>query len=264
MNEPKTLQEFLMLHRQQHRRQKLYSGLAICWAACAVACLGAIALGQAAGLDVRLAWPIIGTSAAALAALVLVKVLMVDWLTLGEIVRRIERHHPGLNKLLETASEQIAKNDPDKLDYLQQRVLTEALSAAHEQGWEYEANGRLALTHLYHAAALVVFALAAFQLPGTSDESAAPLARGGVEVKPGDTAIERGTSLIVSAKFGDFRSDVKLTVQEQGQAPRWMTMVQSLDDPTYSFRLSNVQSNAVYSVVYDGQQGERYRLSVFE
>ncbi len=89
-----------------------------------------IALGQAAGLDMRLAWPIIGTSAAALAALVLVKVLMVDWLTLGEIVRRIERHHPGLNKLLETASEQISKNDPDKLDYLQQRVLTEALSAA--------------------------------------------------------------------------------------------------------------------------------------
>ena len=264
MKEPKTLQEFLMLHRQQHRRQKLYSGLAVCWAVCAVACLGAIALGQAAGLDVRLAWPIIGTSAAVLAALVFVKVLRVDWLTLDEIVRRIEQHHPGLNKLLETASEQIAKNDPDKLDYLQQRVLTEALSAAHEQGWEYEANGRLALTHLYHAAALVVFALAAFQLPGTSDESAAPLARGGVEVKPGDTAIERGTSLIVSAKFGDFRSDVKLTVQEQGQAPRWMTMVQSLDDPTYSYRLSNVQSNAVYSVVYDGQQGERYRLSVFE
>ena len=264
MNEPKTLQEFLMLHRQQHRRQKLYSGLAICWAACAVACLGAIALGQAAGLDVRLAWPIIGTSAAVLAALVFVKVLSVDWLTLAEIVRRIEQHHPALNKLLETASEQIAKNDPDKLDYLQQRVLTEALSAAHEQGWEFEANGRLALTHLYHATALVVFALAALQLPGTGNESAARLARGGVEVKPGDTAIERGTSLIVSAKFGDFRSDVKLTVKEQGQAKRWMTMVQSLDDPTYSYRLSNVQSNAVYSVVYDGQPGELYRLSVFE
>ena len=134
MKEPKTLQEFLMLHRQQHRRQKLYSGLAVCWAVCAVACLGAIALGQAAGLDVRLAWLIIGTSAAVLAALVFVKVLRVDWLTLAEIVRRIEQHHPALNKLLETASEQISKNDPDKLDYLQQRVLTEALSAAHEQG----------------------------------------------------------------------------------------------------------------------------------
>ena len=182
MNEPKTLQEFLMLHRQQHRRQKLYSGLAICWAACAVACLGAIAL-EATGIDVRLAWPVIGTSAAALAALVLVKVLMVDWLTLGEIVRRIERHHPGLNKLLETASEQIAKNDPDKLDYLQQRVLTEALSAAHEQGWEFEANGRLAQAHLFHAVALVVFALAAFQLPGIGSGAAARLAKVGVEVQ---------------------------------------------------------------------------------
>jgi len=88
MNEPNTLQGFLMLHRQQHRRQKLYSGLAICWAVCGLACLGAIALGQAAGLDLRLAWPVIGTAGAALAALVFVKVLMVDWLTLDEIVRR--------------------------------------------------------------------------------------------------------------------------------------------------------------------------------
>ena len=252
-----------MLHRQQHRRQKLYSGLAICWAACAVACLGAIAL-EATGIDVRLAWPIIGTSAAAVATLVFVKVLLVDWLTLAEIVRMIEQHHPGLNKLLETASEQIAKNDPDKLDYLQQRVLTDALSAAHEQGWEFEVNGRLAQTHLYHAVALVVFALATFQLPGIGGGAAARLAKVGVEVMPGHTEIERGTSLIVSAKFADVRSEVLLTVQEPGQAPRRMTMVQSLDDPTYSYRLSNVQSNAVYRVVYDGQQGELYRLSVFE
>ena len=252
-----------MLHRQQHRRQKLYSGLTICWAACAVACLGAIAL-EATGIDVRLAWPIIGTSAAAVATLVFVKVLLVDWLTLAEIVRRIEQHHPGLNKLLETASEQIAKNDPDKLDYLQQRVLTDALSAAHEQGWEFEVNGRLAQTHLYHAVALVVFALATFQLPGIGGGAAARLAKVGVEVMPGHTEIERGTSLIVSAKFADVRSEVQLTVQEPGQAPRRMKMVQSLDDPTYSYRLSNVQSNAVYRVVYDGQQGELYRLSVFE
>ena len=252
-----------MLHRQQHRRQKLYSGLAICWAACAVACLGAIAL-EATGIDVRLAWPVIGTSAAAVATLVFVKVLLVDWLTLAEIVRMIEQHHPGLNKLLETASEQIAKNDPDKLDYLQQRVLTDALSAAHEQGWEFEVNGRLAQTHLYHAVALVVFALATFQLPGIGGGAEARLAKVGVEVMPGHTEIERGTSLIVSAKFADVRSEVQLTVQEPGQTPRRMKMVQSLDDPTYSYRLSNVQSNAVYRVVYDGQQGELYRLSVFE
>ena len=278
MNEPKTLQEFLMLHRRQHRRQKLYTGLAVCWGLCALASLGVIALGQAAQIDLRLAWPVIGTAGAVLAALVFLKVLLVDWLTLAEIVRRIERHHPDLNKLLETASEQIAKNDPDQLDYLQQRVLTEALGAAHKQGWEFEANGRLAQAHLFHAVALVVFVLAALQLPGTGDESAARLAEVGVEVEPGDTEIERGTSLIISAKFDNFRSDVQLTVQEPGQAKRTMTMEQSLDDPTYSYRLANVQSSAVYRVVYDGQfkennrgdlvydgqQGKLYRLSVFE
>jgi len=40
--------------------------------------------------------------------------------------------------------------------------------------------------------------------------------------------------------------------------------VQSLDDPTYSYRLANVQTNAVYHVVYDGQAGDLYRMTVFQ
>ena len=260
MNKPNTLQEQLTFYRHQHRRQKLYSGLAKCWAACAVASLVVLALGQATGF----VWSIIGVSAAALATLVFVKVLMVDWLTLAEIVRLIERHHPGLNKLLETASEQIAKNDPDKLDYLQQRVLADALKASREQGWELEANGRLALTHLYHGAALSVFLLAFWQMSDTTESQTVRLAKGSVVVEPGDVEVERGTSLIVSAKFTSNKSDVKLVVKEPGRNQRWMTMVQSLDDPTYSYRLANVQTNAVYQVVYDGQAGDLYRMTVFE
>ncbi|SVA87830.1 uncharacterized protein METZ01_LOCUS140684, partial [marine metagenome] len=169
--------------------------MAKCWAACAVASLAVLALGQTTGF----AWSIIGVSAAALATLVFVKVLMVDWLTLAEIVRLIERHHPGLNKLLETASEQIAKNDPDKLDYLQQRVLADALKASREQGWELEANGRLALTHLYHGAALSVFLVAFWQMSDTTASQTVRSAKGSVVVEPGDVEVERGTSLIVSA-----------------------------------------------------------------
>lgn len=260
MNKPNTLQEQLTFYRHQHRRQKLYSGLAKCWAVCAVASLVVLALGQATGF----VWSIIGVSAAALATLVFVKVLMVDWLTLAEIVRLIERHHPGLNKLLETASEQIAKNDPDKLDYLQQRVLADALKASREQGWELEANGRLALTHLYHGAALSVFLLAFWQMSDTTESQTVRSAKGSVVVEPGDVEVERGTSLIVSAKFTSNKSDVKLVVKEPGRNQRWMTMVQSLDDPMYSYRLANVQTNAVYQVVYDGQAGDLYRMTVFE
>ncbi|MEE2947516.1 MAG: hypothetical protein VX392_04290 [Verrucomicrobiota bacterium] len=262
MNEPKTLQEFLMLHRRQHRRQKLYTGLAVCWGLCALASIGVIALGQAAAFDLRLAWPVIGTAGAVLAALVFLKVLLVDWLSLAEIVQRIERHHPDLNKLLETASEQIANNDPDKLDYLQQRVLTEALSAAYKQGWEFEANGRLAQAHLFHAVAMVVFVLAAMQLPGSGGGPVARQDR--VVVEPGDFEIERGMSRIISAKFTRKKEDVILVVMEPGQDPREMRMVQSLDDPTYSYRLANVQAAAVYRVKYDDKNGENYRMTVFD
>jgi hypothetical protein len=260
MNKPNTLQEHLTFYRHQHRRQKLFSGLAKCWAACAVASLAVLALGQATGF----VWSLIGVSAAALASLVLVKVLMVDWLTLAEIVQLIERHHPGLNKLLETASEQIGENDLDKLDYLQQRVLADALKASREQGWELEANGRLALTHLYHGAALSVFLLAFWQMSDTTESQTVYSAKGSVVVEPGDVEVERGTSLIVSAKFTSNKSDVKLVVKEPGQDQRWMGMAQSLDDPTYSYRLANVQSNAVYSVVSGGQQSDLYRMTVFD
>jgi len=260
MNKPNTLQEHLTFYRHQHRRQKLYSGLTKCWAACALASLALLVLGQATGF----AWSLIGVSAAALATLVFVKVLMVDWLTLADIVRMIERHHPDLNKLLETASEQIAKNDPDKLDYLQQRVLADALKASREQGWEFEANGRLALTHLFHGAALSVFLLAFWQMSDITESQTVRSAKGSVVVEPGDVEVERGTSLIVSAKFTSNKSDVKLVVKEPGRNQRWMTMAQSLEDPTYSYRLANVQSNAVYSVVSGGQQSELYRMTVFE
>ena len=73
-------------------------------------------------------------------------------------------------------------------------MLTEALSAAHKQGWEFEANGRLAQAHLFHAVALVVFVLAAMQLPGSGGGQLARQER--VVVEPGDFEIERGMKLM--------------------------------------------------------------------
>ncbi|MAD22562.1 MAG: hypothetical protein CMO44_00120 [Verrucomicrobiales bacterium] len=262
MNEPKTLEENLNFYRQQHRRRKLYSGLAICWSICAIVAIVLILSGAPA-----LAWPVLGVTAAVLAVCVLVKVWMVDGLTLGEIVMLIEQHYPGLNKLLETASEQLEKNLPERLDYMQQKVLAEALQASRDQGWEMESNGRLALTHVFHGASLSVFLFAFWQLAEKNESSEfgnARLAFGSVEVVPGDTNIVRGTSLIISAEFSDFKSDVKLVVQEPGRPKRWMTMSQSLDDPTYSYRLTNIQSNALYNVIYDGIESDLYRMMVFE
>ena len=73
MNEPKTLQEHLTFYRQQHRRQKLYSGLAICWGLCALAVVALLLLGQTPAV----AWPVVAVAAAGLATLVLIKVWIV-------------------------------------------------------------------------------------------------------------------------------------------------------------------------------------------
>ena len=150
---------------------------------------------------------------------------------------------------------------------MQQRVLAEALQASRDQGWEMQSNGRLAMTHVYHGAALAVFLLVFWQLADSSapvDRSALGLAKGKVTVGAGNVDVERGTSLIIAAKFTEFKPDVRLVVQVPGQPKRRMNMAQSLDDPTYSYRLANVQSNALYNIEFDGRESERYRMMVFE
>ena len=83
-------------------------------------------------------------------------------------------------------------------------------------------------------------------------------------VEPGDFEIERGMSRIISAKFTREQGSVTLVLMEPGQEPRRRRMVQSLDDPTYSYRLANVRAAAVYRVEYDGRHGENYRMTVFD
>ncbi|GIT12857.1 MAG: hypothetical protein CM1200mP34_2630 [Verrucomicrobiales bacterium] len=108
--------------------------------------------------------------------------LLVDWLTLPEIVQRIEGHHPDLNKLLETASEQIANNDPDQSTTAAARVDRGA-QRGPKQGWELRPTDALPKRPVSRRG-VVVFVLAAMQFPGSGGGQLARQER--VVGEPGD------------------------------------------------------------------------------
>ena len=89
--------------------------------------------------------------------------------------------------------------------------------------------------------------------PGTTTSAEAPPDSLGIQVDPGDTEIERGTSLQVMVRF-EKKLPFEVTLHHQGGAAvsQQVSMSQSLDDPVFACRLSNVQHDMVYHVSYPG------------
>src|SRR5690606_14455903 len=90
-----------------------------------------------------------------------------------------------------------------------------------------------------------------------------------VVVEPGNTEIERGTSLLVVAKFGrSVPAEAMLAVrlaQPTGEEPSdsLRAMTRSLDDPQFVGRVDRVMGDLVYHVEYASRKTDEYRIRVF-
>src|SRR4030095_4388299 len=141
------------------------------------------------------------------------------------IARGIESRHPELHALLLTAVEQRPDPATGRLHYLQQRVLAEAAQLAIRDQWiDSVPDWRLNLNRAVFALSLVALLSSSFLHPQrTSSHNARPAKAGapaqeGVPVPPGDAEIERGTGLVILAKFGrDVPTEAALVVQSQNQ-----------------------------------------------
>ena len=85
-----------------------------------------------------------------------------------------------------------------------------------------------------------------------------------MEVDPGNTELERGTSLLVVAKFhGNVPAEADLVVESAGRESR-PKMVRSLEDPTFAARVESVETDLAYRVEFGGKSTETYHVKVFE
>ena len=82
----------------------------------------------------------------------------------------------------------------------------------------------------------------------------------GIEIDPGNIELERGTSLLVVAKFhGAVPTEAELVVESTGQSGSRRGMTRSLEDPTFACRVESVETDLAYRVEFAGKSTETYR-----
>lgn len=260
----------------RYRRLRLWSSLALCWLALTIA--GLLLTWYIHDLGRSEPWVatslVVSSGIAALACVALSRRAARDQLW---IARRIEGRFPELDARLLTAIEQWRENPTGRLGFLQQTVVYEVLAHARRGNWEeIVPERRLRLAKRVQLVVLTLFAIVAGNLyletqarsNGSRSPDAAIREQGEVSeltVEPGDTSIERGTSLLVLARFkGPLPTDVELIYQPAPDAVERLAMSKSLDDPLFAGRISSADEELLYSIRYGGTQTDWYRVTVFD
>ncbi len=262
-----TLQSQLQRIALAHTRIRLSRWLAFCWAGAALSSGLALLLHKATGWWSPQVLPIL-LGATALAA-------GITWLRARRnvpayrwIAQQIEREDPKLKTLLLAAVEQQPDKATGQLNYLQERVILEALRANQDKPWVQKPTERLFFAQCSQWAAFALFAgiWAALAIVTPRGASALNLAQSrSVTITPGNTTLERGSSFVVLARFRD-RMPAKATLVLRSAADKTqrIPLAKNLDDPVFGGSVPEVKADATYLVEYDESQSETFQVKVFD
>ncbi|MEC8555752.1 MAG: hypothetical protein VXZ82_12160 [Planctomycetota bacterium] len=196
---------------------------------------------------------------------------------LGRIAERVEGHFPALNQSLITAAGIRAENG--RFGFLQRSVIAEAIKHDVRYGWNSIVSG-VAITAGWFAnvPAFLCMTIVGFSLwsvpqgeppaPPESEEVAS-INLIPPEISPGNTEVERGSSLFVTARFDGALPDEVWLWHESAEAdsetePVQIAMKQSLKDPVFAAYLYGIDDSLNYRVQYADTETEAYRIDVFE
>ncbi|HUG93235.1 MAG TPA: hypothetical protein VML55_20505 [Planctomycetaceae bacterium] len=273
------------LHQQLDRiarrltRQRMLWRLAACWLAGALCAAGVLWVAVHTALLVAPAAAALSIAAGTAALAAVIVVCTRRRRESLSTARAVERTYPELNDRLLAAAEQQADRSTGRLSYLQREVVYDVLEHSRRCDWRSVVPTRrmlaafaaqcLCLAAFVVAAAVLLKHDAAARtsspLPHTVQRAMSPLDDYGLAVEPGDVEIERGTNLLVLARFeGRPANRADVVLSEPDESPRRIELARSLDDPLFGGRVSDVQSDLVYLVEYDGQRSPEYRVTVFD
>ena len=249
------------------RRQKLLR--LMLWSAAVWLVLGAIGFALWRS-DLRGAAAIGGLGFAALVAWIFVRRKIAAWEPdyLG-IARSVEQRHPDLHALLVTAVEQRANPATGKLDFLQQRVVADAVAEMRRRDCVQTVPGwQLAGATALQFAMLALLGFSAVALRPSSENAPRAVAnrtQEEVTVTPGDVELERGAGLVVLAKFGrDLPSEAALLLIPKNAPAKRIPLVKNLDDPVFGGGVPEVTGDLSYRVEYAGRATREFTVKVFE
>ncbi len=264
------LKEALEQVARRFRRVRLWGGLAACWLVLAIVGLALARMGfwkippQWTPPTLALLAMMLGLSCA-LAAIRSAR--DPRW-----VARRIESHHPDLGTELLAAVEQVESAPDGRLGFLQSSVVREALEHRESHDWDQTVPGwQLVLVKVVHAFCLAFLMIVLVNLTLQSQSAARGSANpriadaSEVSVEPGDVELERGTALLVVARFhGEPPPDAALVLDgDPGEIPR-RPMTRALEDPTFAGRVESVQADLSYHVAFGDRTTPEFHVRVFE
>ena len=189
------------------------------------------------------------------------------------IARKIEARHPGLDGRLITAVEVDAGNEEPV--FIQEILLRQTIQHGLDNDWKslvppLGQDAAQAVSLLAAGACIFVF-LTAPPAPAPTGPVVIAAAEGtvklsgGVEVTPGDTAIEKGGSLLAMVRFTQtVPSTVELVRGNTPETGKRQMLLRSLNDPIFGGSVADVQEDFRYRVDYDGQRTRDFTVKVFE
>lgn len=231
-----------------------------------------------------------------LAAIALVALNHLRTPNYSQVVQRLERHFPELEQRLLTASQIQLDMSARPTGYLQRCVISEAIRHDVHHSWRsLVSSWRIALAWLVNIAALLCLLATAWVLWKMPESTLLTSAHSNVVnrgamaapiVEPGDTEIERGSSLIVTARFDQQVPDEVWLVHvrdagaakddsQQNSASNTsgsavggdevrLRMRPSLDDPIFAAYLVDVNEPLSYRIEYGSATTPTYRVDVFD
>ncbi|MBN1442262.1 MAG: hypothetical protein JXA90_06110, partial [Planctomycetes bacterium] len=259
----------------------LHRALSICWTV--VSGLGAAMylLHSARGWPSAWAVPLVAGIGIA-ATLVLFALSSRIARSAHSVAQRIESRYPDLDSRLLAALE-LKPDLPDgRFGYLRSSLISEVLAHARRAPWSRVVPQRqlrrarlLSLGSLGLLAAVNAGLLAGWERGGGGSlaDRVAPAGGSGeigaaffdVAVEPGDAEVEKGSSLLILARFaGELPGEAALVLRSDAGGERRVEMAKSLDDPLFAARLGAVTEDLSYRVEFAGGSSPSYRITVFE
>jgi hypothetical protein len=185
-----------------------------------------------------------------------------------ELVREIERREPEIRHLLAAAAEQRPAEDSGTFGFLQLRVIEEVLAHPQQVVWRRHLEQRLAFARILQGCALLALVVIALMLrPGATPRgSLLQFGKGDeITVTPGDTQVERGTALVVAARFGGAPPGEATLVLDLGtNKESLVSMSRRLADPIFGASIPEVSEAGTYHVEYRGKKTRDYKITIFE
>ncbi|MEE2938319.1 MAG: hypothetical protein VYA84_20205 [Planctomycetota bacterium] len=183
------------------------------------------------------------------------------------IARQIESSFPNLDGRLLTALSQ----EGDDLGYLQRRVIGEAKEHSTRHRWtDAVSSGQLVFSRLlglgaFAALYTILLMLTVSEAPSDTEIASQSDLSTDVQIIPGDVEIERGTSLVVTARFsGSFPESAELVCVAADGSERRYPMTQNLSDPVLGAFLPAVNQATEYRIESQAWESDTFDISVFE